>query len=162
MSRLSRSAWLVAVLLTACVSHTTFTDTRDAFHPEQVAKIERKRTTRRQIVEWFGTPERIARKAALPDDLSVAAQDAFAAFATRGPVGDDSIIYYYGKVSETSSTTDVVLVVPAPVPPPWSPCGPWPCVGGNLSHSEKHARRDLWILLDERTGLVQDYMAGAQ
>lgn len=160
MNRPWRWAWLAAALLAGCVSHTTGTETREALGPERVAKIERAQTTRRQILEWFGVPDRIARKAAFTGSESDATQDAFAAFAARGPVDDDSIIYYYGKLTDRRMATDVTLVLPAPVPQPWSPCGPWPCVGGNLSHYEGHEQRDLWILLDERTGLVRDYLEG--
>jgi hypothetical protein len=139
---------VAAGLLTACpiVGHFTGTDTQDAFRADHVAKIERNRTTKRQIFEWFGPPPIIARRTA-PDGRSVA-QDNLAVFAGRQPITDQNIVYGYRNVRRTSSQTVGGVALP------FAPIG----AGGELAQSSSDQGQYLWILLDERTGLVQDYI----
>ena len=130
-------------LLTACpvVGHYSGTTTQETFRADQVAKIERNRTTKRQVIEWFGPPRTIARKGE-PSDY-------FKMFSATQPISDDSTIYFYRNVSRTASeTAGGVILVPVP----------GGGVGGTLARSTSDEGGQLWILFDERTGLVRDYI----
>lgn len=139
-------------LLTACpvVGSYTGTHTSNAFRADQVAKIERNRTTKRQIFEWFGAPLSIARKAAAANQDGVAAADDFSLFASQ-PISTDSTIYHYRNVRSTSSETGGGVLLPVPLEPRGG-------IVGTLARSASGEVEQLWILLDERTGLVQDFV----
>lgn len=145
---LAHSGWFALTLLTGCGTYSG-SDRHDAFREEQVAKIELNRTTRRQIIEWFGPPADIARKGTPRDRDNVAAEDYFGFFASTLITGN-SVVYRYRNVGNKFSETAAGV--------PLCPVRGCPGIGGTISRSTSNERNDLWILFDERTGLVQDYI----
>jgi hypothetical protein len=141
--------FIAIATLTACGAHFANTDISDSFRAEQVAKIERNRTTKRQILEWFGQPEGIARNGTSSSRGSVSTEDYFGLFAARQPINDSSIVYHYRNARYSRSETVAGV--------PLLPVKGAPGIGGTLARSASNEDQHLWILFDER-GLVRDYI----
>jgi len=118
-----------------------------------VDEVQPGKTTRSEVLEWFGMPLSIAKKGEVlriphgpewaaggvrPAGYNQVDADAFfELFSTKHKITDHQRIYYY--FSSLSTKYGVVLAV--------------------YVHESANTRVDrLWLLIDEETGLVDDYV----
>ena len=119
------------------------------FKVAQVKGIKRGETTKQQILEWFGPPVAIAREGramkipllGLRKDGSeqVRSETFFELFSAKHGLTEDHIIYYY--YSSEIKRFDFFLLYGGPLP----------------ATEEKLIVNKLWVLIDAKTGIVEDY-----
>jgi len=113
----------------------------------EVKKISPGKTTRREVLDLFGPPAAIARRGqeivTVPvpgirkeSSQQVQADTFFALFSAYAP-NDSHVIYYYWR-AEMRETHGVIL--------------------GAMGTLGKLSVDKLWVLIDERTGVVVDYV----
>ena len=113
----------------------------------EVEKISPGKTTRREVLDLFGPPAAIARRGqqiiTVPvpgikrePSQQVQAETFFALFSAYAP-NDSHVIYYYWRAEMREAHAMAVLAI------------------GSLG---KLSVDKLWVLIDERTGVVVDYV----
>lgn len=122
---------------------------------ETIKNIEPGKTTRKNILEWFGPPEILARKdgvVSLPSfetgPVKMREVDSnvfFKYFLERHPIAEHHAVYYYFNEGE-----DIYgFSIPIPIGTFFVSL---PATSGNLQLSE------LWVLVNRQTGRVVDYV----
>ena len=114
----------------------------------QSARIKRGETTKQQILEWFGPPVAIARKAATmtfppPGPRKVGYEELqseifFELFSAKNEITEDHIIYYYYS-SEIKESFFVLIV-------------------GGGTDTKILAVNKLWVLINKKTGIAENYL----
>lgn len=134
--------FLTIGLLSGCFvmphSYTYGTPIKD----EMVAKIQPGKTTKEEIIQWFGIPNNIVKSQDkvgssynLPASSAHMTVPSFDLFSSKHKITDDSRIYVY-TFSKTSGSSVNILF---------------------LGNTTTHTRADtLLVLLNEDTGLVED------
>jgi hypothetical protein len=127
-----------SLILAGCVPFyvTSTNNPSVSFADKDVLRIEPGRTTKKQILDLFGPPAAIARKGA--SDQARAAVTSLESFSR--PLNDDDIVYYY-----RSGTAEVNAMGAVPLP-------------DTVTTSRSTQTSELWILIDDRSGVVQDYI----
>lgn len=128
-----------SIVLSGCM-YATATFKEDSFVNADIKKIEPGRTTKEEILKWFGPPLAIAKKG--EEDKIIPLENVRVAtflelFATKHILTETDIIYYYRNVDIETKTGAVLLVI---------------------SESKRSAATKLWILIDTRSGIVEDYV----
>jgi hypothetical protein len=154
--RLALAATL-APLLSGCMTTPLMgVETRGAlFREERLAALAPRKTTRAEVLEWFGPPLAFARSGAVAPTQEVAfrwtgpASDSWTSFDRfpAGEVAPDDLVYYYEATESVTNTSAVGLVI-------------FFITGGKggVSPATKtfENRTDkLWILIDGATGVVK-------
>ncbi len=120
-----------------------------------VKKIEPGKTTQRNLLQWFGPPEVLAKKndvVALPslEDGQVKMREVdstffFEKFLEKHPVSEHHVVYYYLNEGEDINGFGLPI-----------PIGGFfisvPATFGNLQFSE------LWVLVNRESGKVEDFV----
>lgn len=140
----ARAAALAGMLVAAAFqggcAYMSGTDSRESFAAQDVRKIEPSRTTKREILDWFGPPAGIARQGqgdkVIPL-LQVRAETLLELFSARQTLNESDIVYYYRNLSLETQAGVVFLA-------------------GHSSRSM--GRQELWVLIDDRSGAVRDYI----
>jgi len=119
----------------------------ESFHEDQIKMILPGKTTKQEILLWFGPPLAIARKGKVmkipsPDVQKASSyeldSDTFLElFSGKHEVTENHIVYYY-TYSETKGTGTVILFAG--------------------TESSRLIVNKLWILINRETGIVEDYM----
>ena len=122
---------------------------------EVVKKITPGKTTRKNILKWFGPPEVLARKnkmISLPilEDGTVKIQDVdstvfFDKFSEKHSISEHHAVYYYFNEEEDING----FAIPIPIGFTFVNL---PATFGNLQFSE------LWVLVNRETEQVEDYI----
>ena len=121
---------------------------------EKINKIESGKTTPKNILEWFGPPEVLARQGRMtwlpaleggPEEMrKVDSSIFFTYFMKRHSISEHHIVYYYFNEGEDINGFSIPI-----------PIGTFfvslPATFGNLQVSE------LWVLVNRKTGQVEDY-----
>ena len=132
--------WLLgSVVLSGC-AFIGRSEEENSFTKADIKKIEPGRTTREEILNWLGPPLAIAKKG--EEDKIVPLENVRAAtflelFATKHILTEYDVIYYYRNVETTGSAVLVIAVA---------------------SETSKKATTKLWVLIDSRSGIVEDYV----
>jgi hypothetical protein len=134
-----------ALLLLGCAALTgclygSSTSKQESFTKAEVKKIEPGKTTKEEILKWFGAPLAIARKG--DEDKVILAENVRAEtflelFAAKRTLTESNIIYYYRNL-ETNSAGGVIVFA--------------------VMQQNRTATTKLWVLIDNRSGLVEDYV----
>jgi hypothetical protein len=139
---------IIAFIASGCMIVSEKFQTGESFQKKQITEIKPGTTTKQQILDWFGPPAAVARQGSalkIPGTGSGKAgnQDVqfsdtfFELFSAKNTLTEHHIVYYY-PATEIRSTQ--VLVVFA-------------------GTADKKVSTDrLWILIDDRTGIVVDYI----
>lgn len=121
-----------------------------------VKKIEPGKTTRKNILKWFGPPEVLAKKddmVSLPilenenKDVTIQEVDSmifFDKFLGKHPISEHHVVYYY--LNEGEDINGFAIPIPGLA------FISVPATFGNLQFSE------LWVLVNNETGQVEDYV----
>ena len=114
---------------------------------ELIEKIEPGKTAKGQILDWFGPPDVLARtgktiKVPSTDPKNPGLQEMdsellFELFTVKHQIGDHHIVYYYAD-SEASVGGAFLLVA--------------------MAASTTMRQDRLWILINQNTGIVEDYV----
>ncbi len=122
----------------------------EALPGEQIRGIRRGATTKQEILERFGPPAAVARPgtttvyppagAAERGHVGVSSDALLELFSTGRALRDTEIVYYYA--ASRLDATGVLIV---------------PIVGWGY-HSMEMAEEQLWLLIDDRAGVVEDYV----
>lgn len=122
----------------------------EALPGEHIRRIRRGATTRQEILERFGPPVAVARPGTTMvhppagpvkrGRADVPSETFFELFSTGRSLRGTEIVYYYD--SSRLKATGVLIV---------------PLVGGGFHNSETVVER-LWLLIDDGTGIVEDYV----
>jgi hypothetical protein len=133
-------------VLTGCFFYASATNKQQpSFTKAEVKKIEPGKTTKEDILKWFGPPLAMARKGDEDKFIPPATVrvDTFPeVFAAKHTISENDVIYYYRNVETTSAGLAFSL---------YSGYG---FVGGQHPRS---ATAKLWVLIDNRRGIVEDY-----
>lgn len=138
-----KSALASTLFAACCVSGCVYvsgTDTRQSFAADDVRRIELGKTTKRQILDWFGPPAAIARQGQggrIIPGLKVQADTFLEIFAARHTLNESDIVYYYRNISLEMQGGAVVFAVHT---------------------SRSMQQQELWILIDDTTGTVRDHV----
>ncbi|MCK5335952.1 MAG: hypothetical protein KAQ67_07310 [Gammaproteobacteria bacterium] len=142
----------VALSVTACVPAPSVI-TGESLGNEKVALIESGKTTREEMLSIFGIPVAIAvygetvlikqpahwvpGTAIVPGDIQKLESDSFfELFSQKHKLGPEHRVYHYYYSISTSMATIIVLYI---------------------KENSRVEIDKLWVLVNERTGLVQDY-----
>jgi len=119
----------------------------ESFHEDQIKMILPGKTTKQEILLWFGPPLAIARKGKVmkipsPDVQKTSSyeldSDTFLElFSGKHEITENHIVYYY-TYSETKGTGAFILFAG--------------------TDSSRLIVDKLWILINRETGIVEDYM----
>jgi hypothetical protein len=119
-----------------------------------VKKIEPGKTTRKNILKWFGPPEALAKKddmISLPtlknEGVKMQEVDSmifFDKFLGKHPISEHHVVYYY--LNEGEDINGFAIPIPG------LSFVSVPATFGNLQFSE------LWVLVNRKTGQVEDYV----
>ncbi len=144
------AAGLAALCLCGCFVTRERFQADEPLRGERIDGIRRGATTRQEILERFGPPAAVARRGttmAYPPPgpakrgrADVQSDAFFELFSTGRALRDAEIVYYYD--SSRVKATGVLII---------------PVVGGGQYSHEVVVDR-LWLLIDEGTGLVEDYV----
>lgn len=117
---------------------------------DRIREIRRGTTTKQEILERFGPPAAIARPGTTvvfpPPGLGgrgraeVPSEVFLELFSSGRAIRDSDVVYYYD--ASCLKSTGVLIV---------------PLIGGGY-HSTEMAVERLWVLVDGRTGVVEDYV----
>ena len=125
---------------------------------EKVDHIESGKTTPRNILDWFGPPEVIAKKGTLVPFPSLKTEESeegeirevdsnifFKYFSKKHPITEQHVVYYYYNEGEDINGFSIPI-----------PIGTFfisvPATFGDLQLSE------LWVLVNRKKGQVEDYV----
>ena len=125
--------------LTGCVFFSGTDTTRETFSKAAVKKIEPGKTTKDDILKWFGPPVAIARKGEEDKIISVEnvrADTFLELFSAKRTLTEHDIVYYYRSVK--SSKSGVLVVFAA-------------------GENTRSSTAKLWVLIDDRNGIVEDF-----
>lgn len=153
----------LGLFLTGCfISPHSFTQGRP-IADNKVEKIQKGKTTKEEIINWFGVPTTIIKKgdktktggtAATPPSPNIAlpyfaqgvqgtptgeisSEQLFSLFSSKNKIKDDDVIYYYGYTTTKGSSVGLLF----------------------FSTSDSHAVTDkLLILMNEEKGVVEDFI----
>lgn len=122
---------------------------------KMIKNIEPGKTTRKNILKWFGPPGVLAR---IDGVVSFPALETnkekmreidskvfFKYFLEKHSISEHHVVYYY--FNEGEKINGVSIPIPIGIP-----LISLPATSGNLQFSE------LWILVDHKTGQVEDYV----
>jgi hypothetical protein len=130
-----------SAVLTGCL-YASGTEKQRSFNDAEVKKIERGRTTKEEILRWFGPPLAIARKdegdKIIPPE-NVRAETFLELFAAKHTLTEGDVVYYYRNV-EAKNSGGVVLFV--------------------VLEDRRLATSKLWVLIDNGNGIVKDFVTG--
>ena len=122
----------------------------EALPGEHIRGIRRGVTTKQEILERFGPPAAIARRGTtmaypLPGSgkrgrIDIPSDAWLELFSTGRTLHDTDIVYYYD--ASRLKATGVLII---------------PLVGGGY-HSMEMVVERLWVLVDDRAGVVEDYV----
>ncbi len=143
-------AALAALCLCGCFVARENVLADEALPGDHIRGIRRGATTRQEILERFGPPVAVARRGATmvyppPGSAKrgradVPSETFFELFSAGRALRDTDIVYYYD--SSRLEATGVLII---------------PLVGGGFHNSEMVVQR-LWLLIDDATGTVEDYV----
>ncbi len=141
---------LAALCLCGCFVARENVLADEALPGEHIRGIRRGATTRQEILDRFGPPVAVARRGttmvhppagpAKRGRVEVPSDAFFELFSTGRALRDTEIVYYYD--SSRLKATGFLLI---------------PLVGGGFHNSETVVQR-LWLLIDDGTGIVEDYV----
>lgn len=147
MTKIFATIAIIAFIVSGCMFGSGSFRTGEPFQEKQIKQIAPGTTTKQQLLDWFGPPAAVARKGAvlkLPgsdsgkmDYQDVRADTFFELFSSKHALTDHHIVYYY-LFTEVKSTQAVVVFA------------------GKVDNQLKTDR--LWILIDDDTGSVVDYI----
>ena len=147
MTKVFTALVIIAFLASGCGIGTGHYRTSDSLQEKQIAQIKPGTTTKQQVLDWFGPPAAVARKSSdlkVPDKISekagsqaVQADTFFDLFSAKHALTEHHIIYYYSATEIKAMSTMVVAVA--------------------TSDSSTLTDR-LWVLIDNRTGTVVDFI----
>lgn len=131
------------LLLVACTTlagclYASSSSKQETFSKSAVKKIEPGRTTKEEILKWFGPPLAIAHKGDGDKIITVEnvrADTFLELFSAKHPLTESDVVYYYRNVETTSSGGVVVFVV---------------------TENNRSATSKLWVLINNRNGIVED------
>ncbi len=122
---------------------------------ETIKNIQPGKTSRMNIIEWFGPPTVLANKddeVLLPpldtgeeEMRKVSSQVFFKYFLKRHAISEDHVVYYYFNEGEDING----FAIPIPLGATFVSL---PATYGDLQLSE------LWVLVNRKTGKVEDYV----
>lgn len=138
-------AVLITLTLKGCLVVGGTTKLDDQISEKSVKQITAGKTTKSEILEWFGPPTAIARRGkslAIPDadfdgTRTVDSETFFELFSIKHDLTEDHIIYYYQSF-KVGSTAGIFLFVG--------------------SESKKVHSSKIWMLINNNTGIVEDYV----
>lgn len=143
-------AALAALCLCGCFVARENIAADEGLPGEQIRGIRRGATTRQEILERFGPPAAVARRgttmvypppgSAGQGRADVQSDTFFELFSIGRTLRGTEIVYYYD--SSRRLATGVLII---------------PIIGGGY-HSAEIAVDRLWLLVDEESGLVEDYV----
>lgn len=146
------SAALFAVGTTGCAVLSGKYVTEEPFRGEQVKQIRNYYTAKADILGWFGPPVAIARQGAVlkvppPGPVKrgsreVPAEQFFKLFAENRVLTGDHIVYYYQDSS--LHWADIVFLY------------------GVFPTTPSMGVTKLWVLINEKTGIVEDAVLGKE
>ena len=138
--------WTV-ILLGGCAIMGAKHKGEESFNKGQINKILPGKTTKQEILLWFGPPLSIARKGRVMKIPSADVQKRssyelqsdifFELFSAKHEITENHIIYYY-TYSETKNTAVLITLY--------------------LTGRSKLVVDKLWILINTETGIVEDYI----
>ena len=140
------SLW-ISMWISGCFLMTAEYKMGETIEDESAKNIQPGKTVKQDILQWFGPPIAIARKGELVKIPRLGANRTgwdeiqsdtfFELFSSKQPLTQNHIVYYYHSAEETS--TAGMLIV--------------------YAHGEgKLAVSNLWILIDDKTGVVADFL----
>ncbi len=137
----------LCVLLCGCMIVASKYEAGEPLREEQLEKIQPGKTTRQEILEMFGPPVAVARKGKVmkipsPGQRKEGSQEIdsepfFELFSTTHELTENHIIYYYYYSEETGIGAIVLFTAGA---------------------KAKLGVDKLWILVNDETGIVEDYL----
>ncbi len=137
----------VALISSGCMIGKGSFLTGDPLPEKQVKQIVPGMTTKQQILDWFGPPLAVARKGAImkipslgpkkTEYQDVQADSFLELFSSKYALTERHIVYYYPATDIKSSETLFVFL-------------------DTIDHKVVTDR--LWILIDDGTGIVVDYV----
>jgi hypothetical protein len=146
------SAALFAVGTTGCAVLSGKYVTEEPFRGEQVKQIRNYYTTKADILGWFGPPVAIARQGAVlkvppPGPVKrgsreVPAEEFFKRFAENRVLTGDHIVYYYQDSS--LHWADILFLY------------------GVFPTTPSMRVTKFWVLINEKTGIVEDAVLGKE
>jgi hypothetical protein len=152
LNRLAALALIILIPVGGCIWGSVQYDR--TLEKELIKNIEPGKTTRKNILEWFGPPEILARKdgvVLLPPletgqgkMRQVDSIVFFKYFLERHPIAEQHVVYYYFNEWEKIGGVSI--------PIPGLALASLPLTSGNLQS------RELWVLVNRKTGRVEDYV----
>ncbi|MDD5326561.1 MAG: hypothetical protein PHY02_01960 [Phycisphaerae bacterium] len=143
--KITRMCWVFIVLavttLTGCMTMKMEMGGRP-LTKKNIAKIESGRTTKDDIIQWFGMPKSVSKPNQSDQSTNVnipnfagapGVRDLFEFFSSKHKITETHRVYYYYYVHSDSA-------------------------GVLFFHEWKQRQDELFILIDESTQLVVDYM----
>ncbi len=145
------SIWIFCALLSLCAGGCYFGErylAQEPFNEQAMAGIKQRTITRQEVLEWFGPPVAFARRGTVvtfpPPGMrnegweEIQSDTFFELFPSQPGNADDQVIYYY--YSSRLKTDGVVSILIA---------------GG---YTRRLVVDQLWLLINERTGRVEDFV----
>ena len=126
--------------LTGCLYASGSNIQEKTFSKTGVKKIEPGKTTKEDILKWFGPPLAIARKGDEDKIMTVEnvrADTFLELFSAKRPLTENDVVYYYRNV-ETSVSGGAILFA--------------------VVSESRSATAKLWVLIDYRNGIVEDFL----
>ncbi len=152
LNRLAALALIILIPVGGCIWGSVQYDR--TLEKELIKNIEPGKTTRKNILEWFGPPEILARKdgvVLLPPletgqgkMREVDSKVFFKYFLERHPIAEQHVVYYYFNEWEKIGGVSI--------PIPGLALASLPLTSGNLQS------RELWVLVNRQTEQVEDYV----
>ena len=131
---------LASAYLSGCI-YVTKTTGEQLFTKAQAEKIERGKTTKAEVLQWFGPPVAIVRKneggQELKGEEDIRPETFLELFSGKHRISQDHVVYYYRNLGRGGAMIGIVVA------------------GGT---QEWKTRERLWILINEKNGIVEDYM----
>ncbi|MEE8126997.1 MAG: hypothetical protein V3T45_00460 [Nitrospinaceae bacterium] len=152
LNRLAALALIILIPVGGCIWGSVQYDR--TLEKELIKNIEPGKTTRLNILEWFGPPEILARKdgvVLLPPletgqgkMREVDSKVFFKYFLERHTLSEQHVVYYYFNEWEKIGGVSI--------PIPGLALASLPLTSGNLQS------RELWVLVNRQTEQVEDYV----
>ncbi len=152
LNRLAALALIILIPVGGCIWGSVQYDR--TLEKELIKNIEPGKTTRLNILEWFGPPAILAEKegmASLPSEgqdyekmRQVDSIVFFKYFLERHPIAEQHVVYYYFNEWEKIGGVSI--------PIPGLALASLPLTSGNLQS------RELWVLVNRQTEQVEDYV----
>ncbi len=143
---------LFAIGMTGCAVISGKYVTEEPFTGERVKQIRNYYTTKADILGWFGPPVAIARQGAMlkvppPGPVKrgsreVPAEQFFKLFAENHELSVDHIVYFY---QDSSLHWEEIVIL-----------------NGAFPTTPSMRVTKLWVLINEKTGIVEDVLLGKQ